>query len=152
MIKNISIITLLIFVFGCSSTTNIPKNVKLQSWQDSVSYSLGSDVGATLKSRRMNFEPKLLAKGFVGTYSQDSSYMLGASIGISYKSQMIDVDSKIFLNALNKTYNGDSTLLSLEDMKSVVRKYDKELRENQNLKAKEKAEFQRIEGERFRDV
>jgi len=151
MVKFLSIITSLIFVFGCSSTPNIPENVKLQSWQDSVSYSLGSDVGATLKARRMNFEPNALAKGFLETYLKDSSYILGASIGISYKSQMIDIDSKIFLNALNKTYNNDSTLLSIEGMKSIVRKYDKELRESQVLEAKQKAEFQRVAGERFRE-
>ena len=151
MKTNISIVTLLIFIFGCSGTPNVPENVKLQSWRDSVSYSIGSDVGATLKSRRMNFEPKTLAKGFLETYPKDSSYILGASIGISYKSQMIDVDSKIFLNALNKTYNGDSTMLSIEDMKSIVRKYDKELRESKILETKQKAEFQRIAGERFRE-
>jgi ABC-type uncharacterized transport system auxiliary subunit len=149
MKKNISIITLLIFMFGCSSTPNIPKNVKLQSWQDSVSYSLGSDVGATLKARRMNFEPKSLSRGFIETYSKDSSYVLGASIGISYQNQMIDVNPKIFLNALNKTYNNDSTMLSIEEMKNIVRKYDKELRESQILEAKQKAEYQRIAGERF---
>ena len=149
MKKNISIIALLIFIFGCSGTPSIPNNVKLLTWQDSVSYSLGSDVGATLKARRMNFEPKTLAKGFIETYSKDSSYVLGASIGISYQSQMIDVDSKIFLNALNKTYNSDSTMLSIEEMKNIVRKYDKELRESQVLESKQKAEFQRIAGERF---
>lgn len=152
MIKYFSTITLLFFIFGCSGTPSIPKNVKLQTWQDSVSYSLGSDVGATLKARRMNFEPKALSKGFIETYSKDSSYVLGASIGISYQNQMIDVDSKIFLNALNKTYNSDSTMLSTEEMKNIVRKYDKELRESQVLEAKQKAEFQRIAGERFLEV
>lgn len=151
MKKNISIITILIFIFGCSGTPNIPKNVKLQSWQDSVSYSLGSDVGATLKARRMNFEPKLLSKGFLETYSKDSSYVLGASIGISYHNQMIDVNPKIFLNALSKTYNNDSTMLSIEEMKTIVRKYDGELRESQILEKKQKAEFQRVAGVRFRE-
>ena len=152
MTKFISTITLLIFVFGCSSTSNIPENVELQSWQDSVSYSLGSDVGATLKARRMKFEPKALSEVFVETYTKDSSYVLGASIGISYQSQMIDVDSKIFLNALNKTYKNDSTMLSIDEMKNIVRKYDKELRESKVLEQKQKAEFQRIAGERFIEV
>ena len=149
MKTNISIISLLIFIFGCSGTPNIPKNVELQSWQDSVSYSLGSDVGSTLKSRRINFEPKLLSKGFIATYSKDSSYVLGASIGISYQNQMITVDPKIFLKALQETYLGDSTILSIEEMKTIVRKYDKELRESQILEKKQKAEYQRIAGVRF---
>ena len=151
MIKYISIIAFLISMYGCSSTPDFSENVKLHSWQDSVSYSLGSDVGATLKARRMNFESKSLSNGFTDTYSKDSSYVLGASIGISYQSQMIDVNPKIFLNALNKTYSGDSTIIEIEEMKNIVRKYDKELRESQALEVKQKAEFQRIAGERFRE-
>jgi FKBP-type peptidyl-prolyl cis-trans isomerase len=151
MNKYISMTVLLTLIIGCSGTTNVPKNVKLQSWQDSVSYSLGSDVGATLKARRMNFEAKSLSEGFIETYAKDSSYVLGASIGISYQSQMIDVDPMIFLNALKKTHAGDSTLITIEDMKNIVRKYDKELRESKVLEEKQKAEFNRIEGERFRD-
>ena len=151
MNKYISMTVILTMMIGCSGTTNVPENVKLQSWQDSVSYSLGSDVGATLKARRMNFESKSLSEGFIETYAKDSSYVLGASIGISYQSQMIDVDPMIFLNALNKTYVGDSTLITVEDMKKVVRKYDKELRESKILEEKEKAEYNRIEGKRFKE-
>jgi len=147
--KYINMTVLLLLIIGCSGTTNVPENVELQSWQDSVSYSLGSDVGATLKARRMNFEAKSLSEGFIETYAKDSSYVLGASIGISYQSQMIDVNPMIFLNALNKTYAGDSTLISIEDMKNVVRKYDTELRESNIVEEKQKAEFNRIAGERF---
>jgi len=151
MNKYISMTVLLTLIIGCSGTTDVPNDVKLQSWQDSVSYSLGSDVGATLKARRMNFDPKTLSEGFIKTYDKDSSYVLGASIGISYQSQMIDVDPMIFLNALNKTYADDSTLISVEDMKNVVRKYDKELRESKIFEEKQKAEYNRIEGERFKE-
>jgi len=145
------IIASLILVYGCSGGINIPENVDLKTWQDSVSYSLGSDVGATLKARRINFEPSSLSKGFIDTYSKDSSYVLGASIAISYQNQMISVNPKIFLKALQITYLEDSTILDIEEMKNIVRKYDKELRDSQVLEAKKKAEYQRIAGKRFRE-
>ena len=150
MKKYILILILIVFILGCSSKPNIPKNVDLDSWQDSVSYSLGSDVGSTLKSRKFVVQDTdELAKGFLQTYSKDSSYVLGASIGVSYNSQLIDINPSIFLRALIGTYENDTTILSIEDMKSVVRKYDSELKEKQMAEAKQKADLNRVNGERF---
>ena len=150
MKRSIIILSIISLIIGCSNNPKIPDNVKLSTWQDSVSYSLGSDVGATLKARKYDVKDNNnLVKGFMNTYSQDSSYVLGASIGISYNSQMIDIDPEIFLNALIGTYGGDSTQLSTEAMKAVVQKYDKELKETQSAKVNEKTDLQRINGERF---
>ena len=123
--KLYTILALLIMI-GCSNTPNVPKKVSLVTWEDSVSYSLGSDVGATLKDRKMYFDSEPLFDGFQRTYAGDSSYVLGASIAASYKGQMIEVEPKIFLRAVATTFAGDSTLLSLDEMKTVVRRYDTE--------------------------
>ena len=149
MTKYISIITLLIFVFGCSSTSNIPENVELQSWQDSVSYSLGSDVGTSFKARGFQYENKSFAKGFLETYNQDTSYAYGASLAANFILQDIDVDPSIFLRAFENTNSGDSLVLAVGEMKEIVREYDQELREKAAQKAKSEAENNRVKGELY---
>ena len=149
MTKFISTLTILIFVIGCSSTPNIPENVELQSWEDSVSYSLGSDVGTNFKARGFQYENKSFVKGFLETYNQDTSYAYGASLAANFIIQDIDVDPSIFLRAFENINSGDSLVLAVGEMKEIVREYDQELRDKAAQIAKSKAENNRIKGESY---
>ena len=149
MKKYISIITLLIFIFGCSGTPNIPKNVELQSWQDSVSYSLGSDVGTTFKARGFQYEKESFIKGFIETYSTDTSYAYGASLAANFILQNIDVNPSIFLRAFENTNSGDSLVLAVGEMRRIVRNYNQQLRDEVLQRAKIEAEKSRASGESY---
>ena len=70
MIKNISILVLIVLFIGCSSQPNIPESVELNTWQDSVSYSLGNDVGKNFKNRGMEYENDAFNLGFFETYTK----------------------------------------------------------------------------------
>ncbi len=149
MITNISTITLLIFIFGCSGTSNIPENVEIQSWQDSVSYSLGSDVGTTFKGRGFQYENKSFIKGFIETYSTDSSYAYGASLAANFILQNIQLNTPVFLRAFENTNSGDSLVLPVGEMKKIIRNFDQQLRDEVSQRAKLKAEKNRAIGESY---
>ena len=149
MKRNIGITTLLIFIFGCSGTHNIPENVELQSWQDSVSYSLGSDVGITFKARGFQYENDSFNKGFLETYSTDTSYAYGASLAANFILQDIDINPSIFLRAFENTNSGDSLVIAVGEMKRIVRKYDQQLRDEASQKTKLEAEKNLEAGELY---
>jgi len=141
MKKNISILTILIFIIGCSGTCKIQEDVELQTWQDSVSYSLGSDVGTTFKVRGFQYETESFFKGFVETYGTDTSYAYGASLAANFILQKIDVTPSVFLRAFENTNTGDSLVLTISEMKKIVGEYDQQLKEKASLKAKLEAEI-----------
>ena len=149
MIKKILIIVALIFAFGCSGGVNIPENVDIKTWQDSVSYSIGSDVGTTFKSRGFKYEKDAFFKGFIETYKTDTSYAYGASLAANFILQDIDITPAIFLSAFENTYNGDSLFLSVGEMKRIVRDYDQKLRDDAAKKATAQAEKNIMMGESF---
>ncbi len=149
MKTNISIITLLIFIYGCSDTANIPENVELQSWQDSVSYSLGSDVGITFKGRGFQYEKKSFINGFIETYSTDTSYAYGASLAANFILQDIDVNPALFLRAFENTNSGDSLVLAVGEMRRIVRKYNQQLSDTASQRAQLELEKNRAIGELY---
>ncbi len=151
MIKNVSMITALILFLGCSGGVNIPENVDIKTWQDSLSYSLGSDVGTTFKSRGFKYEKDNFFKGFVETYKTDTSYAYGASLAANFILQDIEVTPAIFLRAFENTYTGDSLILTVGDMRRIVRDYDQKLRDEATKKATAQAEKNRATGESFID-
>lgn len=149
MKKNIGITTLLIFILGCSSTSNIPEDVKLQTWQDSVSYSLGSDVGTTFKARGFQYEKESFIKGFIETYSTDTSYAYGASLAANFILQDIDLNPSIFLRAFENTNTGDSLVLAVGEMRRIVRNYDQQLRNEASQRVKLESEKNLKVGESY---
>lgn len=136
-------------MLGCSGTPSIPENVELQSWQDSVSYSLGSDVGTTFKARGFQYEEDSFIKGFIETYKTDTSYAYGASLAANFILQDIDVKPLIFLRAFENTGSGDSLILSVGEMKKIVREYDQQLRDKASQQAQLQAEKNREAGESY---
>jgi len=149
MLKNISIMLMIILFIGCSNTPNVPDTVELTSWQDSVSYSLGSDVGTSFKSRGFEYERDDFFRGFVNTYLTDTSYAYGASLASNLLLQGIEVDPTILLRGFETTTSGDSLLLTSEEINQVISKYNTQLREAANEREKKEGEKSKLEGEAF---
>lgn len=149
MTKKIIIIVSLVFAFGCSGGINIPENIDIKTWQDSLSYSLGSDVGTTFKSRGFKYEKESFFKGFIETYKTDTSYAYGASLAANFILQDINVTPTIFLRSFENTYSGDSLILSVGEMRRIVREYDQKLRDDAAKKATVQADKNRATGESF---
>jgi len=139
----------ILFIFACSNEMYVAENVTLQSRPDSISYSLGNDVGSTFKARGLDYESNAFYKGFTETYRADSSYAYGASLASNFILQDIKVDPKIFFNAFESSNKGDSLILSVADMKRIIREYNQELRDNAARKAQLVADKNKQKGAEF---
>lgn len=149
MIKNIGVVSVVVLIIGCSNTPQIPDTVELTSWQDSVSYSLGSDVGTSFNVRGFEYEKDTFFKGFLNTYKTDTSYAYGASLGSNLLLQGIDINPVVLLRGFESTTNGDSLILTEEEINDVIKKYNTQLREAANERARIEAEKTQKEGEAF---
>lgn len=150
MIKKISAVTVILLLFsGCSNSHKIPDTVELNTWQDSVSYSLGTDIGTNFKVRGLEYETGPFVKGFLETIDADSSYAYGAGLASNFVIQDLEINPKVFLNAFVNTTNDDSLILNEEEMKNIVDKYDQQLRDEATRKREEKLEKNLHAGEAF---
>lgn len=149
MIKKISIMILIVFFIGCSAKVNIPESVELRTWQDSISYSIGHDVGSNFTVREYQYETDAFFKGFVETYKTDTSYAYGASLASNFIIQGLEVNPSVFLNAFKNTTNKDSLLLTKVEMGRILQKFNQQLREEATARANEKAEKNRVTNESF---
>lgn len=151
MIKNISILALIVLFIGCSSQPKIPEFVELNTWQDSVSYSLGNDIGKNFKNRGMEYKNDTFNLGFIETYSKDTSYAYGASLASNLMLQGIKINPNILLRAFENTTIGDSLLLTGVEINTVIQKYNTQLRDEATERARLEAEDVLKEGEEFLD-
>jgi FKBP-type peptidyl-prolyl cis-trans isomerase len=149
MIKKISIMALIGFFIGCSSKVNIPESVELSTWQDSISYSIGHDVGSNFTVREYQYETDSFFKGFVETYKTDTSYAYGASLASNFIIQGLEVNPSVFLSAFENSTNEDSLLLTKVEMGKILQKFNQQLREEATARATEKAEKNRVTNESF---
>lgn len=123
--------------------------VELNTWQDSVSYSLGNDIGKNFKNRGMEYENDAFNAGFFETYNRDTSYAYGASLASNLLLQGIKINPTILLRAFESTANSDSLLLTDIEINTVIQKYNTQLREETNERARLEAEKVQKEGEEF---
>ena len=96
-----------ILIISCSDSVKVPDSVELNTWEDSVSYSIGNDVGRSFIDRELEYESDDFDKGFYETYSRDSSYAFGASLASNLILQGIQVNPIVDLNAFEGTSRGD---------------------------------------------
>lgn len=132
----------IIFIISCSDSVNVPDSVELKTLDDSVSYSLGADLGNTFKIREIEYEKEAFNKGFLETISKDSSYAYGASVAANFILRDIRISPKILLNALLAYESEDSLILTNKDIGLTLKKFDDQMRdkvEKQRAEAMEKA-------------
>jgi FKBP-type peptidyl-prolyl cis-trans isomerase len=149
MLKKINAVILIFLFIGCSNSSKVPEEVELRTWQDSVSYSIGADLGNVFNVRGINFEINSFARGFNETIPTDSSYAYGASIASNFILQGVVINSDIFLNAFQKNNTGDSLLLSETEMRQILDKYDQMMRDAIAQRQKEILESKKVEGDTF---
>jgi len=111
MKKILVLLLLALFSFtACSQTSN--KDVKLLTQTDSVSYSIGIDIGNNFKKQNIEITPDILRKGIEDALA-------------------------------------DTSLLTQEEIKSVMMNFQNSLREKQQAKSKIDAEKNKKEAEVF---
>ena len=57
-----------LFVFSCSQKQKLPSVQSLNTKADTISYSLGADIGANLKRQQINIDYDVLITGLVDAY------------------------------------------------------------------------------------
>ena len=63
------------------------------------------------------------------------SYIMGMEIGASIKGQGIDIDHEIFLRGIKDILKGNKTLLTEQEIRDTVARFQKEMTENQQTLA-----------------
>ena len=64
------IISVFIIAISCSNSEQQAEEVKLNDYMDTVSYSVGVDIGKSFRYQEMDINPKVLAKGLEDAFSE----------------------------------------------------------------------------------
>lgn len=139
----------LLILIGCSETQKIPEFVELNTWQDSVSYSYGYDVGKRFKDLDLEYNIDDFNKGFLQNYYKDTSYAYGASLATNILVQGIEVSPLVLLNGIESAFNGDSLILSEKDINNIIIQYSTHLQIEKENRARNQILKNQNEGKDF---
>lgn len=91
-------IMLMLALFSCSQDTTSTTITEVKSRQDSISYSIGADIGANLRQQYVDIKPAVLYKGFTDGY-QDEELMIPMEemqkLMISYRKELLAEQDRI---------------------------------------------------------
>lgn len=77
------------------------------------------------------------------------SYSIGMTLGKDFKEQGIEFDPEVLVQGLKDGSSGGKTLLTEEEVRTVITDYQKEMMAKQEAKAKEQGEKNKKDGEAF---
>jgi len=77
------------------------------------------------------------------------SYALGMQMGADFRKQALDLDLATFTKGLREAFNGSKTMLTEEEMRTVLANAKEEYQKKQAALRQEKAEATLREGEKF---
>jgi FKBP-type peptidyl-prolyl cis-trans isomerase FklB len=140
---------IIVLLIGCTDNVKNDWDGNFKTWQDSLSYSMGSDVGEKLLARRLAVDFNILSQAFQENYNADSSYFIGSDLASIYRRQGVDVDPDVFLRGIEDVLNASTPLLQREEMIAVYRQYEEEFKKRNFEEANKLIEEQRIAGLRF---
>jgi FKBP-type peptidyl-prolyl cis-trans isomerase len=83
------------------------------------------------------------------TEKQKFSYALGMQMGADFRKQTLDLDLATFNKALAQSFNGGKTLLTEDEMRTILANAKEEFQKKQAELREEKAEATLKEGEKF---
>jgi FKBP-type peptidyl-prolyl cis-trans isomerase FklB len=83
------------------------------------------------------------------TEKEKFSYALGMQMGAGFRKQALDLDLDTFSKGLAESFNGAKTMLSEDEMRSVLANAQEEYKKKQAALREEKAEATLREGEKF---
>jgi FKBP-type peptidyl-prolyl cis-trans isomerase FklB len=93
--------------------------------------------------------PSPAANSPLKTDKEKVSYAIGMNIGANFKRQGIDVDPELFMQGIKDATSGSKTLLTEDEERAVLTKYQGELRARMQDEAKQAAETNKKAGEAF---
>jgi len=85
----------------------------------------------------------------LNTQKEKFSYALGMQMGAGFRKQVLDLDLATFAKGLAESFNGDKTMLTEDEMRTVLADAQEEYRKKQAALREEKAEATLKEGEKF---
>jgi FKBP-type peptidyl-prolyl cis-trans isomerase len=85
----------------------------------------------------------------LNTQKEKFSYALGMQMGADFRKQVLDLDLATFTKGLEQAFNGDKTMLTEEEMRTVIANAKEEYQRQQAALREEKAEENLKEGEKF---
>jgi len=147
--RSLTAVGLLIVLVGCTGEKSDKWSGNIDTWKDSLSYSMGSDVGEKLQARRLTIDTKILSDAFRENYLADSSYFIGSDLASIYRRQGLEVDPDVFLRGVEDAFRSSNALLTREEMVVVYRKYELEFQKRRFEESNKLLEEQRIAGVRF---
>jgi FKBP-type peptidyl-prolyl cis-trans isomerase len=83
------------------------------------------------------------------TEKEKVSYALGMQMGADFRKQTLDLDLAAFNKGLAESFNGGKTLLTNEEMRTILANAKEEYKKKQAALREEKAEANLKEGEKF---
>jgi len=69
--RNLLLIGIGLIFFACSGSNQETGEIKLKNRQDSISYSIGMDIGNGMQTQFIEIDPNLLHQGFVSGYNKE---------------------------------------------------------------------------------
>ncbi len=85
----------------------------------------------------------------VKTQKEKFSYALGMQMGADFRKQVLDLDLATFTKALAESFNGGKTMLTEEEMRTILADAKEEYQKKQAALREEQAEAIVQEGEKF---
>jgi len=85
----------------------------------------------------------------LNTQKEKFSYALGMQMGAGFRKQVLDLDLATFAKGLAESFNGDKTMLTEDEMRTVLADAQEEYRKKQAALREEKAEATLKDGEKF---
>ena len=77
------------------------------------------------------------------------SYSIGADLGKNFKKQGIEINPSVMAQGLQDGMNGSQLILTEDQMKDVLNKFQKDLMAKRNVEFNQKAEANKAKGEAF---
>ena len=68
---NLLFVSLFFFGYGCSQKKDLPSAVDMENFQDTVSYSIGADIGENLKRQNIEINYGVLITGILDAYETE---------------------------------------------------------------------------------
>ena len=116
--------------WGCQNDemTFYPDTVEVKTTQDTISYSLGLDMGRSSLDQAIKLEPEVFMRGVVdGMTEQNASYLQGGGIGDGFRRRGIEIKANVFLRGLLDGIEKNTTLLEDEEVVRALQVLQKKL-------------------------
>ncbi len=104
---------------------------------------------AALMSCQKQTPLKKIGKSDLKTFNDSVSYSIGLDIGRRLSAQKIDIVPTVFLQGMIDSKNDSLSLLTKQEIRGVLRRFQKVMRDKQIKAQKELAEKNKAEGEKF---